>query len=328
MTRIEAIDLTQRVAEQSLQFTTSDHVLLQGRWFVASDANPAPSVVAVIACGAGIPARFYRRLARYLAACGVAVLTFDYRGIGESREGNLRNLTAGMDDWATLDFGAALAEAHATYPQLRLAAVAHSVGTLYVGAAPDAARLSRLVFLGPHTGYWRDYRPRWRWLMYLVWHAFMPAVTKAVGYFPGSALRLGEDLPAQVAYDWSGRRQPEIAGTPEDARRFGPGLARYGAMHADTLAMSISDDAFAPPDAARRLLSNYPNLRVVHETITPASLGCRRLGHFGFLRRPEGEFFWRRTADWLIARDNSAVGSPRAMTAVDAANTAAFVPDK
>ena len=327
MTRTEAIDLTGTVAEHPLQFATADHVLLQGRWYVSSDEKQAASVVAVIACGAGIPARFYNRLARYLAACGAAVLTFDYRGIGESREGDLRRLTAGMDDWATQDFGAALAKAHATYPQLPLAAVAHSVGTLYVGAAPDAAHLSRLVLLGPHTGYWRDYRPRWRWLMYLVWHVFMPAVTKALGYFPGRALGLGEDLPAQVAYDWAGRRQPDIAATPELARRFGPGLARYGETHADTLALSISDDAFAPPEAARRLLSNYPNLRVVHETITPASLGCRRLGHFGFLRRPAGEYFWRRAADWLVANDG-AVDLPSGTTLDDAARTAASAPDK
>jgi predicted alpha/beta hydrolase len=327
MTRTEAIDLSQMVAEQPLQFKTSDDVLLQGRWFVASNPIPAPTVVAVIACGAGIPARFYHRLAKYLAACGAAVLTFDYRGIGESRVGDLRRLSTGMDAWATLDFGGALAVARATYPGLRLAAVAHSVGTLYVGAAPDAAHLSRLVFLGPHTGYWRDYGPRWRWLMYLVWHVFMPAVTKAVGYFPGGALRLGEDLPAQVAYDWAGRRQPDVSGTPDAARRFGPGLARYGEMHADTLALSISDDAFAPPDAARRLLSNYPNLSVVHETITPASVGCRRLGHFGFLRRPAGEFIWRRAADWLIA-DDGAVDVPRTIIAADAAKTVVSPPER
>jgi predicted alpha/beta hydrolase len=312
MTRTRAVDLTHTVVERPLKFTTADQVWLQGRWFVLSEAESAATVVAVIACGAGIRAKSYRRFAKYLAARGAAVLTFDYRGIGESRQGDLRGLPAGMDDWAALDFGAALAVAHSTYPQCPLAAVAHSVGTLYVGAAPDAAHLSRLVFLGPHTGYWRDYGPRWRWLMYLVWHVFMPTLTKAVGYFPGRALGLGEDLPAQVAYDWAGRRQPEITGTAEAARRFGPSLARYGETHADTLALSISDDAFAPPDAARRLLANYPGLTVVHETITPASLGCRRLGHFGFLHPPAGEFFWRRTADWLTATNDAAVGSPNA----------------
>ena len=96
------------------------------------------------------PPEFYHRFARYLAARGAAVLSFDYRGIGASREGSLRNLKAGMDDWAVQDLGAALAEARTTYPRLPLSAVAHSIGTLYVGATPDASRLSKLVFFGPH----------------------------------------------------------------------------------------------------------------------------------------------------------------------------------
>jgi predicted alpha/beta hydrolase len=315
MTQIQ-IEPSNGIRERPVRFVTADRIHLSGTWFTLAKPLNAPTTVVVITCGAGIPAKFYRRFARYLAERGAAVLTFDYRGIGASREGSLRNLKAGMDDWAVKDLGAALAEARTTYPQLPLSAVAHSVGTLYVGATPDASRLSRLVFLGPHTGYWRDYGPRWRWLMRVVWHGFMPAVTKRVGYFPGRRLRLGEDLPSQVAFDWAGRRQPEVAGTPDSARRFGPALSRYGAVRADTLALSISDDAFAPPAAGRRLLSMYPNLRTVHETITPASLGCRRLGHLGFLRRPAGEFFWRRAAAWLIPRDDDppSAGSARTST--------------
>jgi predicted alpha/beta hydrolase len=318
------------VDERPLRFTTTDNVALNGVWFVPSNAERAPLSAIVIACGAGIPARFYYRLARYLANAGAAVLTFDYRGIGASREGDLRKLKAGMDAWAALDFGAALAQAHATYPHVPLGAIAHSIGTLYVGAAPDAARLSRLVFLGPHTGYWRDYARKWRWLMYLTWHVFMPAVTKMAGYFPGRAFRLGEDLPAQAALDWAGRRKPALTWAPDYAHRFGPALARYGETRARTLALSISDDAFAPPDAARRLLSNYPALSVVHETITPANLGCRRLGHLGFLRRPAGEFFWRRAAAWLIPQDDVAPALARTRPSDNAstpANRAAFPND-
>jgi predicted alpha/beta hydrolase len=239
-------------------------------------------------------------MAQYLAARGAAVLTFDYRGIGASRKGTLRGFDAGMDVWAKYDFSAAVATARAAYPALPLAAVAHSVGTLYVGGAADSARLERLVFLAPHTGYWRDYARRWRWPLFLVWHVVMPAVTRRVGYFPGRALRLGEDLPRQAALDWAGRRQPNVAHTPDEVRRFGPGLARYHETRAPTLALSISDDAFAPPAAAQGLLANYPSLQVIHETVTPARLGVRRLGHFGFLRRPAGEFFWQRIADWVI----------------------------
>ena len=269
-------------------------------WFEPARGQPTPSTAVVIACGAGIPARFYYGLARYLAVRGAAVLTFDYRGIGTSRIGNLRGMAGGMDDWAFHDIAAALVVAGNTYPHLPLSAVAHSVGTLLMGAAPGATRLSRSVFIGAHTGYWRDYHAKWRWPLFLVWHAFMPALTRIVGFFPGRKLRLGEDLPRQVALDWAGRRQPALVRTKQDAHRFGPHLHRYAEFRAETLALSISDDAFAPPDAAERLLAMFPSLVAVRETVTPASLGTRRLGHFGFLRRGPGKYIWPRIAEWLL----------------------------
>lgn len=300
MTTVEPA-ATGPIAEEPTQFRTADGVKLAGTWFGPAESRASAAVLVV--CGAGIPARFYEHFARYLAARGAAVLTFDYRGIGRSREGSLRKLSSGMEDWAVQDITSAFAAVRKAHPDRPLCAVAHSVGTLLMGAAPDAARLRRLVFFGPHTGYWRDYGARWRWLLYGVWHLSMPALTRVVGYFPGKRLRLGEDLPPRVAFDWAGRRHPEIGRNPEEARRFKLILSRYRDIRADTLVLSITDDAFAPPGAARRVLSLYPNLAVTQEIVAPRDLHCRRLGHFGFLRRPTSEFFWRRAAEWLIVGD-------------------------
>ena len=44
----------------------------------------------------------------------------------------------------------------------------------------------------------------------------------------------------------------------------------------------------------------YPNVTVTRETVRPKSLGLRRLGHFGFVRKQSGEHFWRRIAEWLV----------------------------
>ena len=302
MTTVES-GASPAVDERPIAFHAADGVRLAGTWF--EPAGPRRAAVAVlVVCGAGIPARFYEHFARYLAECGAAVLCFDYRGIGASRGGNLRRLSSGMEDWAVQDIAAAFSELEKRHPILPFGAVAHSVGTLLMGASPAAARLKRLVFFGPHTGYWRDYGPRWRWLMYGVWHLSMPAVTRVVGYFPGKRLRLGEDLPPRVALDWAGRRRPDIGRNPEEARRFRQIISRYSDIHADALVLSITDDAFAPPAAARRVLSLYPNLRVTQEIIAPADLRCRRLGHFGFLRRPASEFFWQRAAAWLVKQSD------------------------
>ncbi len=289
---------------RSVRLNAADGEVLVGRWYCAAPPAPEPSIVVVIVPGGGILAKFYGRLARYLAERGAAVLTFDYRGIGESRRGTLRGFHAPIEVWGQLDVGAALKAAKCKYPSLPLGVVAHSIGSLILGAAKDADSISRLVFFAPHTAYFGDYGRRWRWLLYLTWHVFMPTVTKMVGYFPGRALRLGNDLPKGFAMDWAGRRKPHLMGTREHRERFAAILAQYGRVRARALSITVADDAFAPEEAARRLLAVYPGISVVHEIVLPADLGAKRLGHMAFVSRLHGEYFWRRAAAWLLQTES------------------------
>lgn len=91
------------------RLTAADGRRLAARWF--EPAGQPARAVAVVNAATGVPQRFYRHFALWLAARGYAVLTYDYRGIGESRQGPLRAETARMRDWALLDMPAALAEA-------------------------------------------------------------------------------------------------------------------------------------------------------------------------------------------------------------------------
>jgi predicted alpha/beta hydrolase len=305
-----------------VRFPAKDGVQLTGRWFRPPPDGPALGSVIVVAGGGGIPAKFYRRLAGYLAEHGAVVLTFDYRGIGLSRDGSLRGFRAGIEDWGGSDLEAALSLARSAYPELRLGALAHSISALLIGAAESASELEHLILFGPHTGYYGDYRLLGRWPLFAVWHVLMPAVTKMVGYFPARALGLGQDLPAQIALDWGGRRHAEIMATPKARERFATILARYGNVRARTLAISISDDSFAPPRAAKRLLGLYPNMDATHEVVTPASQGCRRLGHFGFLRPPAAPHLWARALAWLLqSREGGRASHDGALSGVPPSGT-------
>ena len=73
------------VRERPTTFFTGDGVPLGATWFLPPEEDAVVLAATVITGGGGIPARFYHRLARYLAAHGAAVLTFGYRGIGASR---------------------------------------------------------------------------------------------------------------------------------------------------------------------------------------------------------------------------------------------------
>jgi predicted alpha/beta hydrolase len=293
------------VQTHEIQFKAVDGFSLTGTWFLPGVAEPPPSIVVVVVGGAAIPAAFYYRMARYFAAHGAGVLTFDYRGIGLSRGTTLRGLEAGIEHWGVLDLGAALSAATETFPRLPVTCVAHSIGALLLGAAPGAESISKAVLLAPHTGYSGDYAAKWRLPMYVLWHVLMPSLTKIVGYFPGRALRLGEDLPRQFALDWGRHRRPELARTREQKRRFSEILAKYGAFRAKTLAISISDDAFAPPRAGQRLLAIYPSVESVHEVIAPTNLGRRRLGHLGFFGGSRAEVIWQRCLAWLLLEETA-----------------------
>jgi len=96
-----------------------------------------PTVAVVIAAGGGISARRYRHFASFLANAGIPVLTFDYRGIGTSRPRKLRGFRATAEDWSEGDCGGAIAWMRAQYPHARLVGVAHSIGSLIIGGAPN-----------------------------------------------------------------------------------------------------------------------------------------------------------------------------------------------
>lgn len=265
--------------------------------------EPPPGIEpaqAVLLCGGGgVPARVYHHLAAWLAQRGAATLCFDYRGIGRSRPDSLRGFRASLEDWAEHDCAAAIDWLQGRFPRARLTGIAHSIGGLILAGAPNAGVLERFLLVGPHTGYCGDYHPRWRVPMTLWWHWLMPSLVALMGYFPGRALRIGEDLPARFAFQWAGRRTPQLQAEDE---RAAAGLARCRALRGRALALTFTDDGFATAQGARRVLESLPRLAVEHRVISPRDAGLRRIGHFGFFRATAAERgLWSPTAHWLLA---------------------------
>jgi len=259
-----------------------------GALFCDSTKSETPARVAVVHCGAGIPAARYRRFAGFLAAAGVPTLLYDYRGIGLSRPRALRGFRASIEDWSEHDCGGAIAWLRSRYPQAEMVGIAHSIGALLVGGAPNAAEQDRLVLACGHTGYYGDYHPRYRVPMTAMWHALMPAITLVMGYFPARRLGLGEDIPAKVALQWASRRTPDLrpSGIEPATARVQTLLDRCAALQRPALVVSVSDDAFATTGGVKRLLSYYPRLfPLQHILYTPADAGTRRIGHFGLFAR-------------------------------------------
>lgn len=291
--------MPEEVIAQCVRFQALDGYDLGGTLYVSADHRP-PRTVLLLCCGGGIPASRYARIARFLAAEGFPALAFDYRGIGDSRPARLRALRAGNEDWSEYDCGGAIAEIRRRFPEAELVAIAHSIGPLLVGGAPNVAEISRFVFIGAHTAYFGDYLDRYRLPMTVMWHGVMPVLVWVVGFFPGRALRLGEDIPRHVARQWATRRTPDFRFEHAvDVARGRAWLQRHYDLEGRALVITIADDAFASEAGTRRLLAIYPRLQVEHERVRPADVGMKRIGHFGYFRRQGKALLWPRIVAFL-----------------------------
>ncbi|HRJ60034.1 MAG TPA: alpha/beta fold hydrolase [Azospirillaceae bacterium] len=251
----------------------------------------------IINCATGVAARYYRRYAEFLTGHGLAALTWDYRGVGDSRPENLRGCRIRWRDWGELDFDAVVNWARARDPSGLVAVVGHSIGGFLPGFAAAAPRVDRYLTVGAQYAYWRDYAAHARARLWIKWHVAMPALTALWGYFPGRRLGWLEDLPAGVAYEWSFRRARMERSYPL-AERAGV-LARFAAVRAPILALAASDDEYATLSALRRGLAYYIGAERKCLSLSPEELGREAIGHFSLFHVNYQEPFWPTTISWL-----------------------------
>jgi len=282
---------------RAVQMICEDGVRLGGHVWTA-DAPDAP--VVVVNAATGVRAAYYHRYAGFLAANGFTALTYDYRGIGDSRPATLRGLEMRWHDWGKRDFAAALDYAQGLGP--RVLCVGHSIGGYLPGLAANTPVLERLLSVGGQYGYWGDYVAAKRAGLLMKWHIAMPVLTALTGYFPGKRLGWLEDLPRGVALDWARHRaRMEEMHPPHERAAV---LARFAAVRAPILAVTMSDDEFATPAALRRTLAYYTGAPKEAVMLRPADLGHAQVGHFGLFHGRHAGDFWPATVAWLRGGEN------------------------
>jgi predicted alpha/beta hydrolase len=279
-----------------LTITCRDGVALGAHLWTASGRHPAHGTV-IVNPATGVLARYYHPYARFLAAHGFDVLTYDYRGIGLSRPARLRGCGYRWRDWGELDFDAVLRFARERAPDAPLLVVGHSIGGYLPGLSENAPAIRRMLTVGAQYAWWRDYHPRSRARLFLKWHVAMPALTALVGYFPGRRLGWLEDLPAGVANEWSFRRaRMELTHPIEERDEV---LRRFAAVTAPILAVVVADDDLGTPAAIRRTLGYYRGAAKTEVLIEPRDLGYDSIGHFSLFHARHAAHFWPETLLWL-----------------------------
>jgi len=259
----------------------------------------------IIAGATGVKQQFYWNFSDWLVEHGFSVLTFDFRGVGESLSGDLKNCRARLQDWGALDMTAVVAWATthiqaATHSQanglpLPLHLIGHSVGGQLVGLMPNHGLLTSVIQVASSSGYFKGMPLDFRIKTLLLLRS-LPLLTKIRGFTPTKIVRYGENLPAGVGLQWADWCLHP--GYVENA--FGKTIKEhfYDQFKAPILSISSTDDPIATTKNVDDLLRLFTVCSIKRLRLQPSDFGMRTIGHIDFFRKRCSNL-WSLTTDWL-----------------------------
>lgn len=284
---------------ETRRVAAADGSLLAATLYPAGDTD----TVVLINSATAVPRRFYQRFAKYIQDHGWHVVTYDYRGIGDSKPPSLRGFEARMRDWALLDMTAMIEWITSELAPGRLFVVGHSFGGQSVGMLENAHRVDAVVAVSAQSGYWGVQGGREPLKVRIIVTILIPLLARLFGYFPWSRFARGEDLPKGVALEWAAwcRNRNYLL----DDQTLP--LERYKTFAAPILACSIEDDDWGTSRAVDEMMRAYENVTRRH--LRPSDYGLSRLQHMGYFREGS-ERLWQEAIAWLDEVEPRSIATP------------------
>lgn len=257
---------------------------------------PAKSIV-IINSATGVKKQYYADYAHFLVSQGFMVLSYDYRGIGESQpRSNKQYKQMKMQHWGELDFAACIAWCQIHAPHLPITCIGHSVGAQIIGLAHNNHALSACISLSGQSGYWRHWDKR-KWpKLWLAWYGVIPIFSQIFGSLPRAILG-SEPLPKGIAQQWAKWARNANYICDNEGKKWRPYFAQLQSpMHFYAIS---DDDDFAPLRSVKALAQFYHNAPVTLERIHPEDHNIPFIGHFGFFKKDMPQVLWQATADQI-----------------------------
>ncbi|TKB46809.1 alpha/beta fold hydrolase [Ferrimonas sediminicola] len=266
--------------------TTAAGYEIASNWFIP---DSAPQATLILAPAMGATQGFYRPLVHWLVGQGLRVITFDYHGVGASRQAPLQHCHVNIVDWGRNDCAAVINAAYRHDQSHPLIWLGHSLGGQLPGMIPNVHLLDRIITVASGSGYWRESPPRLKRKVWMLWYLAAPLTTNLVGYFPGRRLNMVGDLPAGVMRQW--RRwclHPNYAVGVEGE----PLRAGFQSVRCPITAISFEDDELISPVNVEKLHLDYRSAPVTLVHLSRKECGGR-MGHWGFFHPKQETRLWR-----------------------------------
>lgn len=265
-------------------------------WISSYAPEKSNGRVMLVAPGVGLTHVYYHLFACFCRLRGYTVITFDYRGVGNSAPKKLNGYNASMHQWAIQDINAVLLYAKHHYPKQEIIYIGHCIGGEIIGLAPASQYIDRLVLVSSALSSARLWpikdRIRIGGLKIIV-----NALNKLYGYFPGKPLRIFGNLPYGVIHEWANwcdNQNGLFDDFPDN---------NYRKLNIPVLALTFSDNWHCPPKAVKELLNRFENAAIVWHHINPGAPGVKSVGHHDFFHVSMRSTLWTSLLQWINKDD-------------------------
>ena len=249
------------------------------------------NTVLIISSATGVKQGFYKKFADFVSANGITVITFDYSGIGLSLKKPIKQIKSSASDWGKNDLEAVIKFTKENYPNAKITLLGHSIGGQIIGLAKSSSEVQKIILLAAQSGYWKLWKGFDRVKMWANLHILIPSLNNLFGYLPPKRITGMENLPKNVAKQWSGWcRNPNYL-----FDKVSPQDLFFKNVSAKAIAISIENDYYAPKNAVDFLTEKYENAEEIKKLhLRPTEYNTNAIGHFGIFREKFENTLWKQ----------------------------------
>ncbi|MCU4576571.1 alpha/beta fold hydrolase [Acinetobacter courvalinii] len=239
--------------------------------------NSDKSYPILICPATGITKNFYHAFAQWLNQQGYPVLSFDFRGIGKSLHGALKDSTASINDWGIYDIPAAIEALLNRTQAEKVIIVGHSAGGQLLGIASNYHKVAKVLAIAGSTGHVKGLKGKTKVLAPVMFNVIFPVSSFVKGYGATQFIGMGENLPKNVAKQWA-----EFCSKPGYVMNaIGKTIFEdyHQQIQCPITSFWATDDEIATHSNVKDLLRLYPNAQTKLIELNPQQLGYKRIGH-------------------------------------------------
>ncbi|EXB46920.1 alpha/beta fold hydrolase [Acinetobacter sp. 1000160] len=260
---------------ESFWISCKDGYQLAAQFYPALNSDKSYPIL--ICPATGITKNFYHAFAQWLNQQGYPVLSFDFRGIGESLHGALKDSTASINDWGMYDIPAAIEALLNRTQAEKVIIVGHSAGGQLLGIASNYHKVAKVLAIAGSTGHVKGLKGKTKVLAPVMFNVIFPVSSLVKGYGATQFIGMGENLPKNVAKQWA-----EFCSKPGYVMNaIGKTIFEdyHQQIQCPITSFWATDDEIATHSNVKDLLRLYPNAQTKLIELNPQQLGYKRIGH-------------------------------------------------